>query len=275
MTDKEKPSVAEEPPTGVLLLDKPVGPTSFRMVQLVRRAVAVRKVGHAGTLDPFASGLLVVAVGRAATRLIPRLMAGDKVYTATIRLGIETDTLDHTGAIIAEKVVAPLTAAEVEAVLARFLGDQLQQPPLYSALKFRGRPLYYYARRGFPVTKEARPVTIRELQLLNLAPDQMTVRICCSKGTYIRTLAGDIGAALGCGAHLTCLRRDRSGPFSVEDALAGEDLTADKQASISARTRLLAIDDVLARLGAVAIAGGENGVESEDQGPYGSERVTN
>jgi len=250
VTSEGEQTAAEEPLTGVLLVDKPVGPSSFRMVQLVRRAVDVRKVGHAGTLDPFASGLLVVAVGRAATRLIPRLMAGDKVYTATIRLGIETDTLDHTGTIIAEKPVMPLSVAAVERVLARFVGEQLQQPPLYSALKYRGRPLYYYARKGVAVTKEARPVNIWELRLLHLAGDRLTVRVGCSKGTYIRTLAGDIGAALGCGAHVVGLRRDRSGPFSVDNALTGDALVPGAQASFRVRDRLLDIDEVLARLGA-------------------------
>ena len=218
-----------EPLAGVLLIDKPVGPTSFRIVQQVRRALKIKKVGHAGTLDPFASGLLVVCVGRPATRLVSSLMEGEKEYEATLQLGVETDTQDLTGQVIAEKQVGEIDRDRVRDCLAQFTGEQLQTPPQYSALKHKGKPLYYYARKGIKVTKEPRKIQIREIELLSLDPDSMQIRVVCSKGTYIRTLAADIGRSLGCGAHLTGLRRLRSGRFTVEDGLNGSDLSGERQ----------------------------------------------
>jgi tRNA pseudouridine55 synthase len=218
-----------EPLAGVLLIDKPVGPTSFRIVQQVRRALKIKKVGHAGTLDPFASGLLVVCVGRPATRLVSSLMEGEKEYEAILQLGVETDTQDLTGQVIAEKQVGEIDRDRVRDCLALFTGEQLQTPPQYSALKHKGKPLYYYARKGIKVTKEPRKIQIREIELLSLDPDSMQIRVVCSKGTYIRTLAADIGRSLGCGAHLTGLRRLRSGRFTVEDGLNGSDLSGERQ----------------------------------------------
>ncbi|NOR11163.1 MAG: tRNA pseudouridine(55) synthase TruB [Desulfovibrionaceae bacterium] len=218
-----------EPLAGVLLIDKPVGPTSFRIVQQVRRALKIKKVGHAGTLDPFASGLLVVCVGRPATRLVSSLMEGEKEYEAILQLGVETDTQDLTGQVIAEKQVGEIDRDRVRDCLAQFTGEQLQTPPQYSALKHKGKPLYYYARKGIKVTKEPRKIQIREIELLSLDPDSMQIRVVCSKGTYIRTLAADIGRSLGCGAHLTGLRRLRSGRFTVEDGLNGSDLSGERQ----------------------------------------------
>ncbi len=218
-----------EPLAGVLLIDKPVGPTSFRIVQQVRRALKIKKVGHAGTLDPFASGLLIVCVGRPATRLVSSLMEGEKEYEATLQLGVETDTQDSTGQVIAEKQVGEIDRDRVRDCLAQFTGEQLQTPPQYSALKHKGKPLYYYARKGIKVTKEPRKIQIREIELLSLDPDSMQIRVVCSKGTYIRTLAADIGRSLGCGAHLTGLRRLRSGRFTVEDGLNGSDLSGERQ----------------------------------------------
>lgn len=218
-----------EPLAGVLLIDKPVGPTSFRIVQQVRRALKIKKVGHAGTLDPFASGLLIVCVGRPATRLVSSLMEGEKEYEATLQLGVETDTQDSTGQVIAEKQVGEIDRDRVRDCLTQFTGEQLQTPPQYSALKHKGKPLYYYARKGIKVTKEPRKIQIREIELLSLDPDSMQIRVVCSKGTYIRTLAADIGRSLGCGAHLTGLRRLRSGRFTVEDGLNGSDLSGERQ----------------------------------------------
>lgn len=218
-----------EPLAGVLLIDKPVGPTSFRIVQQVRRALKIKKVGHAGTLDPFASGLLIVCVGRPATRLVSSLMEGEKEYEAILQLGVETDTQDLTGQVIAEKQVGEIDRDRVRDCLAQFTGEQLQTPPQYSALKHKGKPLYYYARKGIKVTKEPRKIQIREIELLSLDPDSMQIRVVCSKGTYIRTLAADIGRSLGCGAHLTGLRRLRSGRFTVEDGLNGSDLSGERQ----------------------------------------------
>lgn len=206
---------------GVFVIDKPVGPTSFRLVQQVRRALQIKKVGHTGTLDPFASGLLILCAGRLATRLIPRLMEGDKVYEATLKLGVETDTLDVEGQVVVVRPVPRLDPTSIEECLARFRGEQMQAPPAFSAVKHEGKPLYEYARRGVVIEKAARPVLISELVCTHLGEESMGIRVRCSKGTYIRTLAADIGRQLGCGAHLTALRRLQNGPFSIVDALPG------------------------------------------------------
>lgn len=216
---------------GIFLVDKPVGPTSFRVVQQVRRALQIKKVGHAGTLDPFASGLLVVCAGRRATRLVPRLMDGEKEYEATLQLGVETETQDPEGQVVAESPVPGLDVAAVQRCLAGFVGRILQVPPSYSALKHKGKPLYYYARRGIEVAREARPVEIKSITCLPPSTrcwgpenDILKIRVVCGKGTYIRTLGADIGKALGCGAHLRELRRLRVGPFSVAAGLDGTGL---------------------------------------------------
>ncbi|MDR3630847.1 MAG: tRNA pseudouridine(55) synthase TruB [Desulfocapsaceae bacterium] len=216
---------------GVFLIDKPEGPTSFMMVRRVRRALRIKKVGHAGTLDPFASGLLVVCAGRPATRLISAIMEGEKEYMATLHLGVETETLDPEGAVTARSPMGRLSPERIEECLQRYRGEIEQVPPKYSALKHQGKPLYYYARKGIEVTKESRQVTISTLVRTDaghgLEGDEgdLPLRIVCSKGTYIRTLAADIGASLGCGAYLTRLRRTRSGIFSVDAGLPGGDLT--------------------------------------------------
>lgn len=212
---------------GVFLVDKPVGPSSFDMVRKVRRALGVKKVGHAGTLDPFASGLLVICAGRPATRMISRLMEGEKEYLATLKLGVETTTQDPEGEIVAHHGVGSLDQKLVEGCLEKFRGEQQQVPPAYSALKHKGKPLYHYARRGIEVKKEPRRVSIRTLEPLGRAgdrcnvKDELQIRVVCSKGTYIRTLAFDIGRELGCGAYLSDLRRVRSGVFFVENAFPG------------------------------------------------------
>lgn len=206
---------------GVLLVDKPVGPTSFRIVQQVRRALAIKKVGHAGTLDPFASGLLIICVSRSATRIISQLMEGEKEYLGVLRLGIETDTQDNEGKVVAEHEVPELDQEKIEACLSLFRGQQLQQPPQFSALKYKGKPLYYYARKGLVVEKEPRQITIFLLEFVKYHEEYLHIRVVCSKGTYVRTLAADIGRVLGCGAYLHELRRIRSGPFHVKDAIAG------------------------------------------------------
>ncbi|MCB2182924.1 MAG: tRNA pseudouridine(55) synthase TruB [Desulfobulbaceae bacterium] len=211
------------------LVDKPVGPTSFRMVQLVRRALKIKKVGHAGTLDPFASGLLVICVGRAATKQISVLMESEKEYMATLKLGVETDSQDLTGEVVSRHEVVGLSWQGIETCLNGFVGEQLQQPPAFSALKYKGKPLYYYARKGIKIEKEPRPVFIREIEGLSWQDDLVRIRVVCSKGTYIRTLACDIGKVLGCGAHLVELRRIRSGGFSVDGAIPGESLDQDHE----------------------------------------------
>jgi len=233
---------------GVFLIDKPVGPTSFQVVRQVRRALGIKKVGHAGTLDPFASGLLILCAGRPATRIIDQLMGGDKIYEATLRLGVETDTQDLEGEVVVQRPVGELSRSTVEACLAGFVGEGLQTPPRYSALKHKGKPLYYYARKGIEVVKPPRPIIIRELSLLGLGPDWMTIRVLCGKGTYVRTLAADIGNQLGCGAHLIALRRLQSGPFSVTKALPGESLEDREQAQALLEQYRMAVDEVLGLL---------------------------
>lgn len=231
---------------GVVLVDKPVGPTSFRMVQQVRRALGIKKVGHAGTLDPFASGLLVICVSRAATRLISQLMEGEKEYLGVMRLGFETDSQDRDGTIIAEHPVPELDRATIEACLDRFVGPQLQQPPQFSALKHQGKPLYHYARQGIVIEKEPRPITIFSLEFIEYREQCLQIRVVCSKGTYVRTLATDIGRALGCGAYLQELRRTRSGPFDVKDAVDGALLADSGPARQLLVDAMLTVDQALA-----------------------------
>lgn len=214
---------------GVFLIDKPVGPSSFSMVRHVRRVLQMKKVGHAGTLDPFASGLLVICAGRPATKMISRLMEGEKEYLATLTLGKETTTQDPEGEVIAECEVKTLTSELVDECLQSFVGEQQQIPPQFSALKHKGKPLYYYARQGIEIKKEPRTISIQCLQrtdagiLLGGAANELKIRVVCSKGTYIRTLAADIGGKLGCGAYLSELRRIRSGAFSVYDSFPGDE----------------------------------------------------
>jgi len=234
--------------SGVFTVDKPAGPSSFRMVQLVRRALNIKKTGHAGTLDPFATGLLVICSGRPATRLISRLMDGEKVYEATMRLGVETSTQDPEGEVVAQRPVVDINSARVEDCLAGFIGEQLQVPPIYSALKHKGKPLYHYARKGVEIEREPRLITVSELECLDLGRDSITIRVCCSKGTYIRTLAADIGEKLGCGAHLVALRRLRSGFFDVSGAVAGAELLESSQAEQALFDNMLTVDEILARL---------------------------
>ena len=218
---------------GVFLIDKPVGISSFAVVSRLRRILQMKKVGHAGTLDPFATGLLVLCAGRPATRLISGFMQGDKEYLATLLLGIETETLDTEGAVTNRHPVGTIAAVAIEECLRHFRGNQLQTPPAYSALKHQGKPLYYYARKGISVTKEARAVEIKILERTDCSTDiageiaNLAIRVVCSKGTYIRSLAADMGSHLGCGAHLVQLRRTRSGCFSVDGSLSWEDLSSD------------------------------------------------
>ncbi|OGQ97823.1 MAG: tRNA pseudouridine(55) synthase TruB [Deltaproteobacteria bacterium RIFOXYD12_FULL_55_16] len=252
--DGHEALVGEKSPTepalesGIFLLDKPVGPSSFRMVQLVRRALSIKKVGHAGTLDPFASGLLIICAGRPATRLISQFMDGHKRYEAVLKLGLETTTQDLEGEVIAQKEVRAFAQEELEQSLAGFVGAQLQTPPQYSALKHLGKPLYHYARRGIIIEKAARPITIFKLQLLEAGADTLRLMVDCSKGTYIRTLAADIGRTLGCGAHLVALRRLQSGPFSVAEAVDGGMLQEPSLARQALLARVLTVAEVLALL---------------------------
>jgi len=217
-------NIAEATQPGVFPVDKPKGVSSFRMVQIVRCLLGIKKVGHSGTLDPFASGVLVICAGRKATRLIPQLMEGDKEYEATLQLGVTTDTQDIEGRVMKRQQVPEMDDEIIAECLARFRGEQMQTPPSYSALKHKGKPLYYYARKGIPVVKEPRLIEIKVLECLAHDRETLTIRVVCSKGTYIRTLAADIGSFLGCGAHLSTLKRTRNGFFTLGQSLPGEEL---------------------------------------------------
>ncbi len=210
----------------VFLVDKPRGLSSFAIVRQVRRLLSVKKVGHAGTLDPFATGLLLLCAGREATRNIDLFMQGHKHYEAILQLGVETSTQDPEGEVVCTRPVEGIDRETIRACLERMTGEQLQTPPVFSALKHRGKPLYSYARQGIFINKPARTVHIYTLEATDYAADcrRLAIRVSCSRGTYIRTLAADIGAALGCGAHLLALRRTGSGPFHVADAVDGERL---------------------------------------------------
>ena len=201
---------------GILLVDKPAGWTSHDVVAKLRGVLGERRMGHSGTLDPMATGLLVVFAGR-ATRAVSFSENHTKCYEAHLRLGLTTDTQDTTGTVLSRSECA-VSRAELEAVLPQFRGDILQVPPMYSALKVDGKKLYEIARRGGEVARKARPVTIGELTVLGEADGDYVLRVRCSKGTYIRTLCHDIGAALGCGGVMSALRRTEVGAYRVSDA---------------------------------------------------------
>ena len=232
---------------GVLLLDKPPGLSSNHALQRAKRTVDAAKAGHTGTLDPFATGLLVCCTGR-ATKISGAMLNADKTYVATITFGSETDSGDLTGHVVsqADAIFAGVQEQALLDVLTRFTGTQTQIPPMYSALKRDGKPLYEYARAGIELEREPRTITIYSLELLALAADGMTaeVEVACSKGTYIRTLAQDIGRALGCFGHLSALRRTRVGPFSLDRAVTLEAL----QAMPDPKQALLAMNELPAGL---------------------------
>jgi len=208
---------------GLLLIDKPIGPTSHDVVARVRRLAGLRRVGHAGTLDPLAGGLLLVGLGP-ATRFLEYLVGLDKTYETTVRLGVSTTTYDAEGEPTTERPVA-LAAGQVAAALDAFRGPLRQRVPPHSAVKRDGRPLYERARRGEALDLPERAVVVYALELLAFAPPNVTLRVVCSSGTYIRSLAHDLGAALGCGGHVAALRRTAVGTFSVDDAAPLDALT--------------------------------------------------
>jgi tRNA pseudouridine55 synthase len=205
-------------PEGLLLVDKPGGITSHDAIDRVRRALGTRKVGHAGTLDPMATGLLVIGVGR-ATRLLRFLGDLDKAYEGAARLGVETDTLDADGEVVRTRgVPASLVPGDIRAAMAGFEGESMQRPPAYSAVKVGGRKLVDAARAGETLEAAARPIRVRGFELVRAAGADLEFRVTCSSGTYVRVLLADVGETLGCGAHLTRLRRTSIGPFDVADA---------------------------------------------------------
>ena len=232
----------------MFLVDKPAGYSSFFMVRRVRRLLGIKKVGHAGTLDPFATGLLIICVGRAATRCIEQFMVGHKSYQARLQLGVETTTQDPEGEVIATAEVPELSAAMIEACLQRHRGPQMQAPPPFSAAKHQGKPLYAYARQGVMIEKAAKPIDILSLRSTNYdaLTHQLDIEVQCSRGTYVRVLAAALGRSLGCGAHLIGLRRTGSGGLRVDDAISGEQLLGEdgRRCLINAR---LSVEEMLNR----------------------------
>ena len=234
MTDRRD----RRPVSGVLLLDKPVGWTSNAALQAVKRLYQARKAGHTGSLDPLASGLLPICLGE-ATKLSGLLLNANKAYRFTCRLGVTTTTGDAEGEILVTRPVESLSREPVEVALRRFTGAIQQTPPMYSAVKRAGQPLYKLARRGIEVERASREVTIHELRLLRLDGAELECELRCSKGTYVRTLAADLGEALGCGAHIVALRRTAVEPYDAARMVTLEALRE------RAEQGLAALDEVL------------------------------
>ncbi|MFN5235205.1 MAG: tRNA pseudouridine(55) synthase TruB [Burkholderiaceae bacterium] len=242
------------PVHGVLLLDKPVGMSSAQALAKAKWLLNAQKAGHTGTLDPFATGLLPLCFGE-ATKFAQDLLDADKTYETVVHLGITTDTGDTEGTILTQQIV-DVTVAQIESVLEQFRGPISQVPPMHSALKRDGKPLYEYARAGITLEREARDVTIHQLDLLAYDAPILRLRVACSKGTYIRVLGEDIGAALGCGAHLSALRRTVIGALDVSSALTLDQLAehpaADRNSCLQPVDSLLSsfpalvLDDALA-----------------------------
>lgn len=243
---------------GILPVDKPAGWTSFDVLAKLRGALGTRKLGHSGTLDPMATGVLAVFIG-SATAAADRQLNHDKTYEATLRLGIATDTGDVTGTVLQEAPV-PETMGEgaLRAVLPQFAGAQMQLPPMYSAVKINGQPLYKAARRGEMVERTPRPITIYEIRYLGSpAPGDYTIRVACSKGTYIRVLAEDIGRALGVPATLAALRRTRAGVFDIAQAHTLPEILAAADAhTLDDKGWILGADTVFETLPRLAVAEG-------------------
>ncbi|MFP6906091.1 MAG: tRNA pseudouridine(55) synthase TruB [Verrucomicrobiota bacterium] len=208
---------------GILLVDKPSGKTSHDLVDVIRRHFKLQKVGHGGTLDPMATGLLVMLLGR-GTKCSRQIMNGKKVYEGRIRFGISTDSHDKDGQVVQERNPAGISREHVEAEMSHWIGEIEQIPPMVSAIKKNGQPLYKLARKGQTVEREPRPITIHRFELLDFRHHEARIVLACSKGTYVRTLAHDIGEALGVGAHLCELRRTHSGTYNVAEALDIETL---------------------------------------------------
>ena len=236
---------------GVLLLDKPIGLTSNDALQKVRRLFSAAKGGHTGTLDPLASGLLPLCFGE-ATKFSADLLDADKTYEAELKLGVTTDSGDAEGEIMATAAV-DVEKSDIFRVLPKFMGDIRQIPPMHSALKRNGRPLYELARKGIEVEREPRAVTIHAIDILSLAGDTLSLRVACSKGTYIRVLAADIGKALGCGAHLTGLRRTVVGDLGLAGSVTLAELEALDEAGRS--EYLQPVDALLHSLPLVTVEG--------------------
>ncbi len=223
-----------DPLDGALLVDKPVGPTSHDVVDAVRRRFQIKKVGHCGTLDPNATGLLIVVLGR-GTKLSEKLMAADKVYEGAIKLGETTTSYDADGQLTASLPVPPLTLDQLNEAAAAFVGDRMQMPPMVSAIKKDGVPLYKLARKGIEVERKERLIHIYSFRFAIYREPIGHFRVACTKGTYVRALAHDFGGKLGCGAHLAALRRLASGRFDVANALPLDQVLALTTAELAKR----------------------------------------
>ena len=238
---------------GVFLLNKPLGFSSNQALKKIQWLLNAKKAGHTGTLDPMASGLFPICLGE-ATKFSHRLLNANKTYIATVQLGVTTTTGDQEGEVISEKE-AVFNEAQLKEILQKFIGDITQIPPMYSALKFEGRPLYEYARQGIEIERKSRQITIYDIGLMEFQGSVMTMKVSCSKGTYIRTLAEDIGHALGCGAHLKGLERTQTGNFQLSEALTIEALEA--MDLISREKVLLPIDALLEGLPSIELTSAE------------------
>jgi len=208
---------------GAILIDKPAGPTSHDVVDAIRRRFGIKKVGHCGTLDPNATGLLIIVLGR-GTKLSEKLMGDDKVYEGTIKFGEATDSYDADGEMTSTRPVPPLTLEQLNEAATTLIGDQMQTPPMVSAIKVKGVPLYKLARKGIEVAREPRLVHIYTCRFTNYEPPLGQFKVACTKGTYVRSIAHELGQKLGCGAHLAALRRTVSGKFDVADATKLDDI---------------------------------------------------
>ena len=233
---------------GLLLIDKPAGWTSHDAVNFIRRSIKEKRVGHTGTLDPDATGLLLVLVGK-ATRLARYHDDDEKEYVCVMTLGTETDTQDASGSVIEELPVPELGREDVEAIFGRFKGEISQTPPMYSAVKVGGQPLYKLARKGEEIERQARTVVIRELEIISAEPPEITFRVVCSKGTYIRTLCSEIGRAMGTRAHMKTLRRTTAGGYPVAGALD----ISDKPAGEIISGRVIPVSEMLGHLPEVTV----------------------
>jgi len=211
-----------DPFDGAVLIDKPAGPTSHDVVDALRRAFRIDKVGHCGTLDPNATGLLIIVLGK-GTKLSEKLMSDDKVYEGTIKFGETTDSYDAAGELVSSLPVPPIALEELNATAAAFQGDVMQTPPMVSAVKIKGVPLYKMARKGIEVERKARLIHIYNFRFSGYTEPFGQFRIACTKGTYVRALAHEVGQKIGCGAHLATLRRVVSGKFDVKDSIPFED----------------------------------------------------
>ena len=260
---------------GILVLDKPSGITSNAALQRSKRLLGAAKAGHAGTLDPLASGVLPLLLGE-ATKFSSFLLDADKEYLADVRLGVRTTTGDAEGEVVSHGAVQVDDAA-LESALGRFHGEMDQVPPMHSALKYGGRPLYEMARQGVTVPRAPRRIAIRALELLERSGDVLRIRVSCSKGTYVRVLAEDLGAALGCGAHLAALRRTAAGGFRVAQAVALADF--ETMETTAREQRILPVDSLLQGLPPLHLDEGTAGAflngrtVGRQDGPQGRRRV--